>query len=73
MDCNLGERIVDKFTKLSKIGFSKDCFIADFFRLSGTKFASRMAGSVLAIKSKHFMDFFSSCSTTRKATRRFTF
>ena len=30
---NLGERIVDKFTKLSKIGFSMECFTADFLRV----------------------------------------
>ena len=30
---NLGQGVGDKFTKLSKIGFSMDCFMADFLRL----------------------------------------
>ena len=29
-DYNLGQRVGDKFTKLSKIGFSMKCFTADF-------------------------------------------
>ena len=27
---NLGQMVVDKFTKLSKIGFPTECFTADF-------------------------------------------
>ena len=27
---NLGQRVVDMFTKLSKIGFSMECFTAGF-------------------------------------------
>ena len=27
---NLGKRIVDRLTKLSKLGFSVECFAADF-------------------------------------------
>ena len=30
--CNLGQKIGDKLTKLSKIGFSMECFTADFLR-----------------------------------------
>ena len=29
---NLGQKVGDKFTKLSKIGFSMECFTADFYR-----------------------------------------
>ena len=28
--CNLGQKVGDKLTKLSKIGFSMECFTADF-------------------------------------------
>ena len=30
--CNLEQRVGDKLTKLSKIGFSMDCFTVDFLR-----------------------------------------
>ena len=30
---NLGQKVGDKFTKLSKIGFSMECFTDDFLRL----------------------------------------
>ena len=33
VSCNLGQKVGDKFTKLSKIGFSMDCFTADFLPL----------------------------------------
>ena len=29
---NLGQRVGDKFTKLSKIGFSMECFTANFLQ-----------------------------------------
>ena len=29
---SLGQKIVDKFIKLSKIGFSMECFITDFLQ-----------------------------------------
>ena len=29
---NLGQNVGDKFTKLSEIGFSMECFTADFLR-----------------------------------------
>ena len=31
--CNLGQRVEDKFTKLSKIGFFMKCFTADFLQI----------------------------------------
>ena len=34
---NLGQDVADKFTKLSKIGFSIDCFTADCLRLFTVK------------------------------------
>ena len=30
---SLGQKVGDKFTKLSKIGFSMECFTADFLQL----------------------------------------
>ena len=30
LPCNLGQKVGEKFTKLSKIGFSMECFTADF-------------------------------------------
>ena len=33
---NLKKDFVDKFTKLSKIGFSNECFVADFLEYSST-------------------------------------
>ena len=30
LDDNLGQKVVDKLTKLSKIGFSMECFTAGF-------------------------------------------
>ena len=32
MTYNLGQKVGDKFTKLSKISFSVECFTADFFQ-----------------------------------------
>ena len=54
---NLRQGIVDKFTKLSKIGFSIKCFIADFwhnFLAHLSKYALWVAGWVLAINSRDF-------------------
>ena len=34
LEYNLGQKIVDKFTKLSKICFSMECLTADFSRFS---------------------------------------
>ena len=33
-----GQKVVDKFTKLSKIGFSMECFAADFLWLASENF-----------------------------------
>ena len=30
LPCNLGQKVGEKFTKLSKVGFSMECFTADF-------------------------------------------
>ena len=57
---SLEQKVVEKFTKLSKIGFSMECFAADFSQFSRTsvsKFAFWVAGWVLTIKYKHFRDF----------------
>ena len=35
---NYGQKVVDKFTKLSKIGFSMGCFAADFLWLASENF-----------------------------------
>ena len=35
---NLGQKVVDKFTKLSKIGVSVECFTADFLRYFTEKY-----------------------------------
>ena len=54
---NLRQDIVDKFTKLSKIGFSIKCFITDFwhnFLAHLSKYALWVAGWVLAINSRDF-------------------
>ena len=32
LDYNLGQKVGDKFTKLSKIRFSMECFTADFLQ-----------------------------------------
>ena len=57
---NRGQKIGDKFTKLSKIGFSMECFTADFlqfFYQKPSKFGIWVDGWVLAIKPKPFRDF----------------
>ena len=57
---NLGQKIGDKFIKLSKKGFSMECVTADFFTIfyqDTSNFGFRVDGWVLAIKPKHFRDF----------------
>ena len=57
---NLGQKVEDKFRKLSKIGFSMKCFTAgflQFFYQKTSKFGFRLGGWVLAIKSKHCRNF----------------
>ena len=55
----IGQNVVDKFTKLSKMFFSMEYFKADFgdFLAQLSKFAFRMARWVLTIKCRHFKDF----------------
>ena len=53
-------KVADKLMKLSKIGFSMQCFTADFlqfFTKKISKFGFWLDGWVLAIKSKNFEDF----------------
>ena len=47
-DNNLGQKVGDKFTKLSKIGFSMECFTEFDFWVDDWEFT---------IKSKYFRDF----------------
>ena len=57
---NPGQKVGDKFTKLGKIGFSLECFTADFFATfyqKTSKFGLLVDSWVLAIKSKYFRDF----------------
>ena len=57
---NHGHNIVDKFTKLRKIGFSLECFTADFgkFLAQLSKFGFWVADWELDINFKLFRDFF---------------
>ena len=60
MSDNLGPKVGDKFKKLSKIGFSMECFTADFLQFflpKNVKISIWVDGWVLAIKPKHFRDF----------------
>ena len=57
---NLGQRVGDKFTNLSKTRFSMECFTADFFAIfyqKASKIGFWVGGWVLAIESKHFGDY----------------
>ena len=53
---NLGQKIGDKFTKLSKIGFSMKCVATDFLPRY-VKFWLFGGGLGTPIKPKHFRDF----------------
>ena len=58
---NSGQKVGDKFTKLSKIGFSMESFTAHFlhfFTKNCQNFEFKVDGWILAIKFKHFKDFF---------------
>ena len=44
---NYGQKVVDKFTKLSKIGFSMECFAAGFLCLASGNFKNLLWGSHL--------------------------
>ena len=74
---NLGQKVGDKLTKLSKIGFSMECFIADFLRLFtktrqnlATGWTARYSPSNPSI-SRIFLKFPKVLS--RSATRTLTF
>ena len=63
-DYNLRQKFADKFTKLSQIRFSMECFIPYFLRYFSismfaqtSKFVFWLVGGVLVIKSKHFIGF----------------
>ena len=47
------QKVLDKFTKLGKIGFSMEYFVVVFSQRSGTN-VSWMAGWVLTIRFNHF-------------------
>ena len=44
---NLGQNMVDKFTKLSKINFSMGCFTADILQFPNTTVKSYLLGDRL--------------------------
>ena len=50
---NLGQKVGDKLAKLSKTGFSMECFTAGFLQF----FIKKRQDLALAIKSRHFSDF----------------
>ena len=52
---SIGQNIVDRVMKLSKIGFSMECFTASH---KGIKISLQMSGRALDFNSKHFGDFF---------------
>ena len=57
---NLGQKVGDKFTKLSKISFFMECFTNDFLRFfteKTSKFGFQVGGWVLAITCRHVRDF----------------
>ena len=56
---NLGHKVGDKFTKLSKLGFSMECFTADFLQFFAKKRQNVAFGWTVGyqIKSTHFRDF----------------
>ena len=43
---NLGQEVIDKFTKLSNIGFPMECFIADFLQFFTVKRQNLLGGRV---------------------------
>ena len=56
---NLGQKVGDKYTKLSKIGFSMKCFSTAVYYRKTSKFW--VDSWVLAIKSKGFRNFLEIC------------
>ena len=47
--CNLEQMTVDKFTKLSEISLSMECFMASFLRFSGINVKIYFFGGRLSI------------------------
>ena len=71
--CSLWQKIVDKFLELGKIGFSVECFAADFFAFffqKTTKFGYWVHGWLPAVKSKHFKYFLEIPNFLRPAVLR---
>ena len=56
---HLGQKIVDKFMKLSKISFSMECYTADFCNFPEQMLKIYLLGGawILAFKFKHFRVF----------------
>ena len=56
---NLQQNFMDKFTKLSDLGFSKDSFIVDFLQVSSATVKTFVLGTgcALALSSRSFRDF----------------
>ena len=82
---NLGQKVGDKFTKLSEIGFSMICFTADFLQIftkkrqnmvcewMGEYSPSNTSISEIFLKFPNFLGpSVLSCSVVREATRIFT-
>ena len=55
---NFGQKIVDKFTKLSKTGFSMECFNADILQYSGTTVQIFLLGGGLGTCHQAFLGLF---------------
>ena len=56
---NLRQNIVDKFTKISKLGFSMECLAADFLHFYGTALSICLFGVQLGtpLRLPAFQDF----------------
>ena len=79
---NLGQKVGDKFTKLSRIGFSVECFAADFLRFFTEKHQNLASGwmagyspsnlgiSGILLKFPGFLrSLVLTCEATREATK----
>ena len=66
---NPGQRVVNKFTKLRKIGFSMECFTADFLRVFNENMKIWLLG--VRLGTCHQIQVLS-CSATREAIRSLT-
>ena len=83
---NLGQKVGDKFTKLSKIGFSMECFTDDFLQFFNKKrqnlafgwtagyLPSKASISGIFLKFPNFLrSYVLSHPAAREATHTFTF